>query len=171
MQFSKLDVACGFRPVGDVNCDLYVTDVFNHRAFGVGNRLDVRRIPNFVVCEGCHLPFRDKAFDEVHCAQLIEHLVKPQVLMVELVRVCSRTLVVETCHWLGERFQGLCARSSSRWFREHHVSKFNFSWFGSVARLYGLRVVRSYVLSWYCFPSEWMTLFRVPYEIGVEFAV
>jgi ubiquinone/menaquinone biosynthesis C-methylase UbiE len=164
----KLDVGCGARPSGDVNCDLYVRDVCNHRDTGVENVLPVHSIPNFVCCDALHLPFRDNAFSVVFCSQLIEHFASPMSLFRELVRVSCERVIVETVHRLGESFSS-GRTHSKRWYKQHHISKFNFRWLFQAGIACGCKVVRDYVLDWYYFPNSYFTLFRVPHAIGVEF--
>jgi ubiquinone/menaquinone biosynthesis C-methylase UbiE len=158
-----LDVGCGFQPRGDVNCDLYVKDVVNHRAFG-SDILDVHKIPNFVVCSGFYLPFKDGAFGEVICAQVVEHVDNPLALLRELVRVSNDVIRVETVHRYGEGAH--FNRKARKWYKEHHISKFNSRWFRQASKAVGCAVRKIYVISYFCFPHDYIPLIRFPYEFG-----
>lgn len=163
----KLDVGCGSSPTGDVNCDLYVEDIFDHRKLG-HNVLRVHEISNFVCCDALHLPFVNGVFDEVFCGQLIEHIPNPICLFRELVRVCRcfGKVVVETIHRLGDAVH--FNPWNKRWFNVCHVSNFNFRWLKRAAVVCGCVVVRTYVISWKCIPHDYVPLVRFPYGIGVE---
>lgn len=161
----RLDVGCGNRGTGDVNVDLYVKDVFNHRNM----EHDVIRVgnyENFVCCDARFLPFVSGVFSEVFCSGVIEHVKNPQLIVGELCRVCGRFLVVETVHKFGEAL--VFNFKLRKWFREHHVSKLNFKWLRRCLGLYGFVVERSYNVSYTCIPSEFVCLFRFPLIIGVE---
>lgn len=160
-----LDVGCGFQPRGDVNCDLYVKDSLNHRNQGEGNTINAKRVPNFVVCDAQFLPFQDRVFQTVFCAQVIEHLENPIVLLRELARVSCWKVQVETVHRFGENLTW--RRKERAWFRIHHVSKFNRKWFVRASSYAGLRFIKMYVLSWYGIPSNYCMILRFPFEIGV----
>lgn len=158
----KLDVGCGANPRGDVNTDLYVHDTENHRNNG-NDTLNAKAIPNLVVCEATKLPFRAKAFSEVFCAQLIEHLPHPIRLMAELVRVCAGRITVETVHRFGEMLD----YHGRKWYKQHHVSKFNVKWFTQAARILKCNQTNSYVISYQWFPNATVRLIWVPYGFGV----
>lgn len=161
-----LDVGCGQTPHGDVNCDLYIHDTLNHRDKEC-DTLNVKQIPNFIVCDALHLPFSNNSFTEVFCAQVIEHLEHPQQLIAELNRVVTYKITVETVNRYGERISVFLKPRRARWTREHHVSKFNFRWFINVSRQYHLTYVRGYILDWLYFPNNYCTIFRFPLAIGV----
>lgn len=161
-----LDVGCGNSPRGDVNCDLYVEDSYNHRNCFF-NSLNVKAIPNFVHCDVLHLPFKSEVFSRVYCCQVIEHNNNPVGVLRELQRVCNGRLTVETVHWLGEAYKW----RARKWFRQHHVSKFNRAWFVKAGKALGLNVVRTYVINYAGFPvDQVLELLKAPYEIGVEYA-
>lgn len=161
-----LDVGCGQKPLGDVNCDLYVRDALNHRNLN-GDSLNVHEIPNFVVCDGSYLPFASGSFDVVYSYGVIEHLEQPQKFFQELARVSCQKITVITSHRLCEVF---IRNPSRKWLKKHHVSKMSMRWLKQCAAALGLTVTNSYVLNWVCFPHEYMPLFRFPCDIGVECA-
>ena len=163
--FGVLDVGCGNEPKGDVNCDLYVADAQNHRNLGTSNRLATHFISNFIVCDASHLPFRDAIFKMVVCRQIIEHFQNPFALLKELCRVSYHAVRVETVHRLGEN--AVLNPRNRRWFKQHHVSKFNFKWFHQAAAALGFHVTQTYTLSYQHLPSNFIPMFRFPYEIGV----
>lgn len=160
-----MDVGCGCKPRGDVNCDLYIKDELNHRNQGSENRIPVRDIPNFVVCHGSFLPFKTGAFDEVFSAQLIEHVRNPQRFLEELVRVSSDLITVETAHRMGDGF--VFKWKDRKWIRQHHISKMNFTYLGKIAWLSGCDVVKKYTITWKWFPNENLPWMRFPWEIGI----
>lgn len=171
MVFS-LDVGCGSDPKGDVNCDLFVKDVFAHRgvvACEERDVLDVHKIPNFVLCDCRFLPFKDGAFDLVISAQVIEHIPRPFVMFKELSRVSRGRVVLETMHRLGEAFDGHFKPRSAKWFKIHHINKFNIRILNAYGAACGLRVVKNQVLEYFYFPHEYFTLFRFPKEIRVVY--
>lgn len=74
-----LNVGCGRTDGGGIN-----TDIVAHEA-----------VPNLVIADPLHLPFRDKAFKSVVCSHVAEHLQDPEALMAELHRVGREiTLIV-----------------------------------------------------------------------------
>ena len=56
---------------------------------------------SFVQCDAHFLPFKDKAFDFVHCSQVLEHLKNPEKAYRELKRV-GKSGYIETPTWLQE---------------------------------------------------------------------
>jgi ubiquinone/menaquinone biosynthesis C-methylase UbiE len=127
--------------------------------------LPAKAIPNFVACSALFLPFRNGVFDCVFCGQVIEHVKNPVNLLRELVRVSKWKVVVETMHWFGETLTFSPQRR--RWFREHHISKFNSRWLCDAFRKLGCCISESYVAKWYYLPHKFVPLFRFPSEIGV----
>jgi len=76
---NKLDIGCGGSEEfsqhtvrGDVNCDILKPTV---------------KIPNFILCDAHHLPFRDEVFQKVYMYDLIEHLDSPLQALKEARRV------------------------------------------------------------------------------------
>jgi len=95
--FEKLDVGCGHRPTGDVNVDLF-PEPSAHRAsdqrVNDDVALHVREIPNFVVADALHLPFRERSFVRVYSWHLIEHLENPEGFLEESCRVAAEEIEV-----------------------------------------------------------------------------
>lgn len=158
----RLDVGCGARPTGDVNCDLFIKDDADHRNMSKRS-LNVKGIPNFVLCDCRYLPFVELCFDTVFCSQVIEHLPVPVLLVRELVRVCSCRLIIHTTHYLSERVR-LVGRG---WHRKHHVSFFSRASLLLLVCQFGFSG-GSYVLSRVGVPCDLFPVFSLPYEIGVE---
>jgi ubiquinone/menaquinone biosynthesis C-methylase UbiE len=163
----KLNVGCGNNPSGDVNCDLYIEDVLNHRD-NQNDSLNARAIPNFVKCDCLHLPFKNQVFSEVISQQVIEHLDNPLAFLKESARVCEHSgqLVIETVHRYGERIWGM-TNHKTKWLKQHHVSHFNIRWFKDATKILGCRYKSSYVITYVYFPNEYFTIFRLPFWIGV----
>lgn len=89
----SLDVGCGDRPRGDVNCDLFVGESA-HLGKGRGWIMP-KKIPNFVKCDANYLPFKKGVFDVVFCSHVLEHKgVNAVETSKELVRVAKRKIVI-----------------------------------------------------------------------------
>lgn len=153
-----LDVGCGANPRGDVNCDLH-PEATTHR-----NNNSTIKAQNFIQCDCQHLPFKDKSFDTVFCAQLIEHLREPYQLIKELARVAIKRIIIETVHYMGEAADW----QARKWYRQHHVSKFTRGWFSKAATAVGWRLENSEIMHYKHFPHEYLALFRFPYGIHME---
>lgn len=164
-----LDVGCGDSPKGDINCDLYIKDIFNHRNKKFLSTLNTHKILNFVNCDCQYLPFINNSFNEVISNQVIEHVKNPLLMFKELVRVSKDKIIIETVHRTGEHFQASFKPKSTKWFKEHHINKFNFATLNNYGKKLNCVFIKGYVLSFYYFPHEYLCLFKVPYEIGVIF--
>ncbi len=90
----KLDVGCGDKPKGDVNCDLYIgsSPHFADKEHGL---IDPKQIPNFVNCDANYLPFRSNSFDVVIGSHLLEHCKHPFNVLKEFQRVTSKRVIIE----------------------------------------------------------------------------
>ena len=162
-----LDVGCGDTYVGDVNTDLFIRDVEGHRIEASRFNLDVHKIPNFIVCDASHLPFKSNCFEMVVSRQVIEHVAKPFLMFQEMFRCSKNLIVVETVHRRGERLQ---CRKARAWSRKHHVNSFNFSSFKKLAASYKIPFVKFTVLSSRKMPSKRLPLLTVPFEFRAVFA-
>lgn len=134
----KLDVGCGDHPEGDVNCDLYIKDI-GHRGHK-GTHINLNRTPNFLVCDAHNLPFKDEAFNEVTCNQVIEHVDNPCQLMSELVRVSSSKINVR------------CPHRYSRKNNDFHINFFSKAWFSKAMVKLGCYGFVRYSAPIYFFP-------------------
>lgn len=168
---NSLDVGCGFTPEGDVNCDLYVTDVDDHRRGGDTNKIITAKIPNFVRCDAQYLPFRKNLFNAVVCKQVIEHVDRPSLLFSELVRVSRNMadITVETTHRLGEALS--LKRTDRKWYRIHHISKMTRSYLRRMAAQYGCKHILTYIVNYAHFPHDYLPWLKLPFEIGVRCVV
>ena len=93
-----LDVGCGDKPSGTVNCDLNIGLTLEGGDQKHGIIINPDKIPNFVRCD-CHfLPFRTNSFETVLCSHVIEHITHPHKLLRELLRVASRKVTVKCPH-------------------------------------------------------------------------
>jgi len=90
----RLDVGCGRKWRGDVNMDLHVQPTIHDLS---RTTLPVHEIPNFIVADAHHLPFKDEAFSEVVCFHLLEHVKHPYKVLEEIHRVMEKggSLIVE----------------------------------------------------------------------------
>lgn len=121
----RLDVGCGEYPKGDVNCDLFTSDIGHWTGKNQMRVLNTKKIPNFVVCDSQHLPFQSGTFDLVYCSHVIEHVAQPFLLFKELYRVSKRKIVIKCPHRLGERM--FLPKNP------FHLNFFKTSWFGVAA--------------------------------------
>ncbi len=157
----KLDVGCGDRPTGDVNCDLHVRDI-GHRTGRkgiLGETIDSRRTKDFVVCDVQFLPFRAGVFEQVYSWHVIEHVENPFLMLKEMIRVSNHTVLIICPHRLGDC---LCKPRNP-----FHVGYFNKSWFFHAAKALGCFVRVDYSL-YDGFPFHYFGLLRVPTELRVE---
>jgi len=153
--FKSLDVGCGSDFRGEVNLDHYKgenpeidqsTNVF----------VNYRRIPNFVLGDALHLPFRDKSFQKVYCFHVIEHVPNPYRLINELVRVAIQTIEIR------------CPHRFSKWAKmPYHKNYFTMGWFVGIFNNYPRLKLRTKVTYWS--PLRGMfSLIRFPDEIRIR---
>lgn len=114
-----LDVGCGDKARGDVNCDLLVPD--SRRGWD----LDASKIRNFVKADVRALPFKSGSFDLVHCSHLMEHLEDPQLGIQELRRVSRKYVIVIVPYALFDLlfaflYHGRDYASWILWLRRNH---------------------------------------------------
>jgi ubiquinone/menaquinone biosynthesis C-methylase UbiE len=155
----RLDVGCGAFHRGDVNCDMFKSDI-GHRT----GRKDVLggkvRAPNFVLCDVTCLPFKSDSFEEVVSHHVIEHVDNPFKMLKEMVRVSQDRVVVFCPHALGER--------ATQRRNPFHRSYFKKSWFLRASRVL---CVNSVVVSYSKlrgFPSEFFPILVLPFELKTE---
>ncbi len=152
--FKKLDVGCGNIGQGDVNCDLYIKDA-GHR----GNKLQEEQINpklilNFVNCDALHLPFKNNVFEEVYSSHLIEHVSNPSLLIKEMLRVTTHSVIIKCPHRFGEPFR---ARYSK--YHKWHFTRKDFAHLSNVS---------GYISGWAYLPHDYFPLFRLPSEITIQ---
>jgi len=123
-----LDIGCGLKPEGDVNIDLFLGS--EHRRRGKGPTLEPKTIPNFVLGDGQHLPFRDEVFDTVKSNQVIEHVKDPWLFILESFRATKRKVLIKCPHRYGITPPW---RNLFRFGRSHvHINNFDAKWFKQV---------------------------------------
>lgn len=85
-----------------------------------------------VVADVQHLPFINRAFEQVYCFHVLEHVPNPARALKELVRVASRLVELEVPFWLGKN-----AKANG------HVCSFRTKWFHKMLRnmMYCCRVL------------------------------
>ena len=151
-----LDLGCGNNPKGDVNLDLYVRGT-SHRGWN-DEALDTKRIPNFVRADvRIDLPFRNDVFDEVHAYQLIEHLPNPLRLLMEMKRVSRNKVIIECPHRLT------CFQDA--WSKKYHISVMTVKYLAELFKAVNLRVLFCSTITWKSYPSEVVTLLKLPYVL------
>lgn len=137
-----LDIGCGEVPRGDVNVDLNI-DSSIHR----GSKLNVKKIPNFVLADAQHLPFKSACFEKVRSSHVIEHVPNPMLMLQEMTRVSSRYVLVRCPH----RFNLKIRRNES------HRNKFGCGWFKQAFGMLNCRLIHNDVRpSLFGFPEEIM---------------
>jgi ubiquinone/menaquinone biosynthesis C-methylase UbiE len=125
-----LDVGCGYLPRGDVNVDLYVKPSI-HRSIA----LNTKQIPNFVLADSQHLPFKNACFDKVLSSHVIEHVDKPMLMLQEMVRVSNRYVLVRCPHRLKITFHGIRYKA--------HKNKFGNLWFKQAFEMLHCHVIHN----------------------------
>lgn len=85
-----LDIGCGSKPRGSVNCDLNLGKSEHHKF-----DYDVKKIDNFIRADAENLPFRNKLFRLVISSHCIEHLDYPLNALREFERVSSEYVVID----------------------------------------------------------------------------
>jgi len=149
-----LDIGCGDRGTGDVNCDLFVGKS-PHLTSG---EISPRTIPNFVRCDANNLPFRNKAFEESFCSHLLEHKgINPVRVVKEMIRVTTSSIIIVVPHRFAHK----------RWLHlrqcKEHERYFNVTNLHAFLRELGLNPIISVARK--CFPHEFFCLVHVPHEI------
>ena len=152
-----LNVGCGNRPLGDINCDLYIHDI-GHRG-GKNNISAIKNIKNFIVCDGQYLPFKDSCFELVCSSHVIEHVINPFLFLSESVRVSKNRIKIICPHRFGDKFYQVILRRKNKF----HLHYFNLKWF----EYYGDKL-KCYVMAKY---SKFVNIPFVnflPIEIEIE---
>jgi len=126
-----LDVGCGNEKhaKGSVNVDL-VREGCNLQIGQQlkGEQVNPHKIPNFVIADACHLPFRNEAFKMGFSSHTIEHVKDPFAMYSELCRVAERKVVVRCPHRRGSGAK-----------RPFHLNYFDEDWFKKAALSKGYR--------------------------------
>jgi ubiquinone/menaquinone biosynthesis C-methylase UbiE len=153
----RLDVGCGHTPVGDVNVDLY-KNPSTHRSRDQSKceDYDLHAVPNLVVADAEHLPFKNNAFDYVYSNHVIEHVSNPEVMLREMVRVTKDIVHIKCPH-----------RYASRKGMALHLNYFSCLWFYKTLRQLGMGILHGDISLWRYIPNQVFPLFRVPAEIEV----
>jgi len=147
-----LDVGCGNHPRGVINLDYrkgenpeieQKKEVF----------MDIKNIPNFVLGDALHLPFRDGTFEKVLCFHVIEHVSNPYLLIQELLRVSSREVEIRCPH----RF----SKDAKMPYHRHYFTK---TWFAKVLKGYRYHIE----LTYWSPLRGWFGLIRLPHEIRIH---
>jgi ubiquinone/menaquinone biosynthesis C-methylase UbiE len=151
-----LDVGCGDKPSGSVNCDLFVSDGKHRENKTV---LKPKNIPNFIVCDVKHLPFRSNCFDLVFSSHVIEHIPNPALMLSEMDRVSRNRVKVICPHGFGDRL--------ARRDKKLHINSMSGAWFKQSAAVLGCAVSVDYS-QYYFFPHKYAPWLRFPLELTIE---
>lgn len=124
-----LDVGCGARPRGDINCDRFQNPTLHrtHDAY-------IGKPQNLVLCDAYFLPFKSGGVETVISSKLIEHLDKPIILVKEMYRVAKRNIIIIAPH----RFY-----IHKRRTKKVHKHYFTRSWFETVFKSLGAQALES----------------------------
>ena len=90
--------------------------------------VDLLRVPHVhVIADVQHLPFIRKAFKEIYCFHVLEHVQNPSLALKELIRVTSNLVELQVPFWLGKNARGKLTRCSfkMKWF---HMALKNFAY-------------------------------------------
>jgi len=148
--FEVLDVGCGSNVSYEFRPHIKATIL-----------LDIEKprtpVPNFVVGDVCHLPFRMESFDEVYCSHVLEHVEEPVKALKELIRVSRDMVTIKVPH----RFSRNAKRDPS------HINFFNVRWFKKALKhlhvdLYHIEVKHR------GFPHPYVAVLNFPEEIIVR---
>lgn len=123
-EIEVLDVGCGSTPKGDVNLDLY-PEKTEHRDFKT--EINTKLVPNFVLGDALHLPFRTNSFETVHSRHVIEHVSDPSLFIKEAMRVARKKVEIIAPHRYKRNKLKLHQSKSHRHF-------YNVKWFQKALR-------------------------------------
>jgi ubiquinone/menaquinone biosynthesis C-methylase UbiE len=87
------------------------------------------------------LPFQDGSFDTVVCTDLLEHLDRPGQAMKELVRVCSRNVIISVPYAIKIE-KTLCTHCGKDYFLYGHQHSFGKEGIEKIAREAGASVAQ-----------------------------
>ena len=136
-----LDVGCGIRPKGNVNVDLYIVKA-SHRS----QVINPRKIRNFILADGQHLPFKSNSFGIVVSYHTIEHVENPTLFLKECIRVAKKRVNIVCPH----------AWARSKLFQigqgKEHKSYFRPRWFNQTLKNYYTHI-----------KTTTQPLFRIPF--------
>ena len=149
-----LDVGVGFRPLGNVNVDL-----FDPRFAGEGSfKRDPRSIKNCVMADGQYLPFRSNVFEKVYSKGVIEHTAKPLLFFKEMIRTSKNRIVLICPHRYHKDFPFHITYFNVRWF-ERILNRWFFT--GKISRF-------EIDLSYSSWPHRYLQIIRRPFLITVQ---
>lgn len=106
---ASLDVGCGFRQLGEVNCDLYPSMVIKSR---------------FVKCSIYFLPFRSGEFEKVFCHHVLEHLEEPIKALDEMLRVTKHLIDIRVPYRISHSTKAVKPSKHLQFFRGSYFKKY-----------------------------------------------
>ena len=126
----RLDVGCGDKPTGNVNCDLYV----NHSPHLGDPRkiINPKLTQNFVRCDAHKLPFKSSSFDLVYSSHLVEHLKHPTKALFEMLRVSKEKVLIVVPHRFAAtrnpvHLHFFSEQSIDEWFKKLKIRRYKIS--------------------------------------------
>jgi len=155
-----LDVGCGSRPQGDVNCDLFVGRTPHTEQNWI---INPKEIPNFVRCDAHFLPFRDHSFYQVYSNHLLEHVTDPSQVLCEMVRVAKRKVTFIVPHRMARTswLKYHQCKMHRRYFNKSNIQKW----------LHSLGFNPNIKLRYRYFPHTCIPIIRLPWEIKVDLKI
>lgn len=84
-----------------------------------------------VVCDVCHLPFKDKSFEKVYASHVLEHLDNPILAIKEMIRVSRKIIVIKVPHIISK-----VAKQATALPFDTHKNVFRRKWFTKVLKNY-----------------------------------
>lgn len=138
-----LDVGCGNDSSGDVNLDLFK----KNSPHNSGRSVDLSKTKNFVIGDVNHLPFKERAFAESICNQVLEHKgVRPKIALAELLRVTRNKVTITVPHYTQVFLQ-------KYFFPQHcHVNVMTKSFFHNELKMFPHEVRN---IKWRFIPTRW----------------
>ena len=149
-----LDIGCGINPRGHINTDIQAKE--NYEITQLGKiEMNPKTTPNFIICSGEFLPFRNRTFELVYSHHVIEHVNKPHLFLSECKRVSDFKIIIVCPHRYGKNAYGKNAI-----FHKHVFS--SLSWKNTD---FSVKTISNYR----CFPSKFIPLIKMPDEWTIEF--
>ena len=90
--------------------------------------MSAREIPNFVLADAEHLPFKDESFNVTFSSHTIEHVGNPSLMVREMCRAAKKKVIVRCPHRRGSGAK-----------MPYHVNYFDEEWFKEVSNRLGYK--------------------------------
>ena len=126
----RLDIGCGDKPTGNVNCDLYIG--FSPHLGNPRKIINPKITQNFVRCDAHYLPFKSSSFHVVYSSHLLEHLKNPTKALFEMLRVSKeKVLIAVPARFAASRnplhLHSFSEQSIDEWFKKLKIRRYKIS--------------------------------------------